>query len=141
MTWTGWGAATTATASTAPTPRVIEMAGKRNGKGPDRDPSKTPLTEEMVPLIISEDDPWQPAVPTSEVHPVVNSDPIPVMVDGHAATCCMGDFGTHSRRLWISFDPHHPRWGEGFRTKYYRFVEPGKLELRTGELVDIYKIE
>ena len=100
-----------------------------------------PLIEEMVPLIISDDDPWQPIVPIDEIPLAVNAEPINVSVNGYMATCCMGDFGTHSRRLQILFNPHHPKWGEGFRTKYYRFVEPGKLELRTGELVDIYKID
>ena len=89
-----------------------------------QNPHKIPLVEEMIPIITQG----------------AESNSIRVLVDGYLATCCLGDFGTHSTRLQLIFELPHPKWGEILRTKYYIFVEPGKLELRTHEIVDIYKL-
>ena len=103
-----------------------------------QNPHEIPLTEEMIPRVTQENDLWKPVIEV--VNQRGDSEPINVLVDGHPATCCQGDFGTHSTRLQLLFNPPHPKWGEGFVTKYYRFVEPGKLELRTGETVAICKL-
>ncbi len=103
-----------------------------------QNPHEVPLTEEMIPRVTQENDLWKPI--TQVVNQRSDSGPINVLVNGHPATCCRGDFGTHSTRLQLLFDPPHPKWGEGFVTKYYRFMEPGKLELRTGESVEICKL-
>lgn len=50
-----------------------------------------------------------------------------VLVDGHPGWGGIGTFGRYSLALVIDFDPPHPRFGEQFGTKYFRFdpEEPG----------------
>ena len=50
---------------------------------------------------------------------------IRVIVDGYSALCYIRD--SLSEKIVILFDADHPRWGEYFTTKYYRFIEPGQM--------------
>ena len=52
-----------------------------------------------------------------------------VVVDERQASCFLDDQRfSPSPKIVIVFDKLHPRWGEYFTTKYFRFEEPGKMQ-------------
>ena len=51
----------------------------------------------------------------------------PVLVDGIKGEACIGTLGTYSERIRIVLEKEHPDLGKDFQTKYYMFVEPGKV--------------
>lgn len=51
----------------------------------------------------------------------------PVLVDGIRGKACTGTLGTYSDRISIQLEEEHPELGTHFTTKYYMFLEPGKV--------------
>ena len=50
-----------------------------------------------------------------------------VLVDGKRAKCVIGPLGGYSERIRFIFDEKHPEYGKKWMTKYFDFIEPGKL--------------
>ena len=54
-----------------------------------------------------------------------------VLVDGIKCTqsckACTGTLGGYSDRIRINLEEEHPDLGRDFQTKYYMFLEPGKV--------------
>ena len=77
---------------------------------------KVPCTEEMIPVVNAGNEP----------------EPIRVLVDDYPARCfitnpIVGPWSNGSMKIVILFDEKHPRWDDFFVTKYFQFVEPGKM--------------
>ena len=53
---------------------------------------------------------------------------IPVIVDGINGTAGIHTFGAWSLRIGIILSEPHDELGTEFQTKYFRFLEPGKVE-------------
>jgi len=51
-----------------------------------------------------------------------------VLVDGIKAKCVLGSFGTFSDRINITFETDHAEFGKTFKTKHFRFMEPGIVQ-------------
>jgi hypothetical protein len=51
----------------------------------------------------------------------------PVLVDGIKGKACTGTLGSYSERIRINLEEEHPDLGTDFQTKYYMFLEPGKV--------------
>ena len=51
----------------------------------------------------------------------------PVLVDGIKGKACTGTLGSYSERIRINLEKEHPELGRDFQTKYYMFLEPGKV--------------
>jgi len=51
----------------------------------------------------------------------------PVLVDGIKGVATTGNLGTYSERIKINLEEEHPDLGRDFQTKYYMFLEPGKV--------------
>ena len=51
----------------------------------------------------------------------------PVLVDGIKGKACTGTLGSYSERIRINLEEEHPELGRDFQTKYYMFLEPGKV--------------
>ena len=51
----------------------------------------------------------------------------PVLVDGIKGKACTGTLGGYSERIRIILEEEHPDLGRDFQTKYYMFLEPGKV--------------
>tara|TARA_B100000212_G_scaffold332524_1_gene300887 strand:- start:517 stop:825 length:309 start_codon:yes stop_codon:yes gene_type:complete len=85
--------------------------------------SKIPATEEEL-MIENDVHPFDKDLPKTvnfeqQMHPV--------LVDGIKGKACIGTLGGYSDRIRIILDEEHPDIGTDFQTKYYMFVEPGKL--------------
>lgn len=80
------------------------------------------ITEQMIPMASGD-----------EEHKTIR-----IVVDGNPARCFLQDRGWNSTKIVILFDISHPIWGEYFTTKYFHFVEPGKM--RWGSEGDSMKI-
>ena len=50
-----------------------------------------------------------------------------VLVDGIKGKACTGTLGGYSERIRINLEEEHPDLGRDFQTKYYMFLEPGKV--------------
>ena len=50
-----------------------------------------------------------------------------VLVDGIRGKACTGTLGGYSERIRIILEEEHPDLGRDFQTKYYVFLEPGKV--------------
>jgi len=65
----------------------------------------------------------------------------PVLVDGIKGKACTGTLGGYSERIRINLEEEHPDLGRDFQTKYYMFLEPGKVlwghDEKTFELLKI----
>ena len=65
----------------------------------------------------------------------------PVLVDGIKGKACTGTLGGYSERIRIILEEEHPDLGRDFQTKYYMFLEPGKVlwghDEKTFELLKI----
>ena len=79
-----------------------------------------PATEENLTLEI-DSHPFNPA-PSEEI-----SDDFDVIVDGYIGKAGVGCYGGYSTRIRIKLNEEHPKIGREFVTKYFRFIEPGKL--------------
>ena len=51
----------------------------------------------------------------------------PVLVDGIKGKACTGTLDSYSERIRINLEEEHPELGRDFQTKYYMFLEPGKV--------------
>ena len=51
----------------------------------------------------------------------------PVLVDGIKGVATTGNLGTYSERIKINLEEEHLDLGRDFQTKYYMFLEPGKV--------------
>ena len=64
-----------------------------------------------------------------------------VLVDGIRGKACTGTLGGYSERIRINLEEEHPDLGMDFQTKYYMFLEPGKVlwghEKKTFEILKI----
>ena len=69
------------------------------------------ITEEMIPMVSGNNEP----------------NPIRIVVDEHTARCFLLDRGWNSMKIVILFDKPHPVWDDYFTTKYFDFIEPGKM--------------
>ena len=96
-----------------------------------------PATEEDL-MIENDAHPFDDGLPktvnfSEEMHPVV--------VDGIKGKACIGTLGGFSERIRISLEEEHPNLGRDFQTKYYMFLEPGKVfwghENKTFEILKI----
>lgn len=90
----------------------------------------------------NEDDYTRIKLITEQMIPIVSGDEeyktIRIVVDGNPARCFLQDRGWNSTKIVILFDNNHPLWGDYFTTKYFDFVEPGKM--RWGHEGDSIKI-
>jgi len=50
-----------------------------------------------------------------------------VLVDGIKGKACTGTLGGYSDRIRIILEEEHPDLGVDFQTKYFMFLEPGKV--------------
>ena len=82
--------------------------------------STIPATEENLTLEI-DSHPFNPA-PSEEI-----SEDFDVIVDGYVGKAGVGCYGGYSTRIRITLNEEHPKIGRDFVTKYFRFIEPGKL--------------
>ena len=81
-----------------------DSKNQRNRKG-------TPVTEEMIPVVVG-----------NEEYRTVR-----VYVDGSPAECFLHDRVFYSTKVVMLFEEEHPRWGACFTTKYFVFDEPGRM--------------
>ena len=83
------------------------------------------ITEEMIPIASGNDEPKT----------------IGIIVDKYPARCFLLDRGWNSTKIVILFDESHPMWEKVFTTKYFDFVEPGKMRWgHNGEVMKILQI-
>ena len=87
------------------------------------------ITEEMIPIVYDNGEPKT----------------IRIVVDGHTARCFLLDRGWNSTKIVVIFDEPHPVWNEAFTTKYFDFIEPGKMRwghdkevMSIGKIVQYY---
>lgn len=79
--------------------------------------NKTPATEENLTISenkIKDDD-------------NIRDYMLPVIVDGIRGTACIHKLGTFSLRLGVILSKPHDELGTEFQTKYFKFLEPGKI--------------
>ena len=68
----------------------------------------------------------------------VDVEALMVTVDGLDATCIIVDTSWRSTGVSIEFESPHPKLGEDFGTKYFRFISPGVMEWgHDGETLEI----
>ena len=77
-----------------------------------------PATEEVLQLDIDDH-------PMADERPRELSPFHPVVIDGIVGTAAVGSMGGYSTRLALTLETPHPDFGMEFRTKYFRFLEPG----------------
>ena len=83
----------------------------------------TPATEKDL-MIENDAHPFDDDLPkTVNFHEQMH----PVLVDGIKGKACTGVLGGYSERIRINLEEEHPDLGMDFQTKYYMFLEPGKV--------------
>lgn len=83
---------------------------------------KLPVKEDEIPTIGPEGD----------------IQPLKVTVDGIEGSCFISSDGWSSDKIIIKFETPHPKLGEDFGTKYFRFTKDGLMQWgHDGEEVEI----
>jgi hypothetical protein len=80
----------------------------------------TPATEENLTLNVE-------AI-NADIDDDVKKHMIPVIVDGIKGKAGIHTFGAWSLRIGMILSEPHDELGTEFQTKYFRFLEPGKVE-------------
>jgi len=95
---------------------------KYNEKG-DEKMNTIPATEKDL-MIENDVHPFDEDLPkTVNFHEQMH----PVLIDGIKGKACTGTLGGYSERIRIILEEEHPDLGSDFQTKYYMFLEPGKV--------------
>ena len=88
-----------------------------------------PVSEEDVPIV-------------TEFKEGVDPEGLRVTADGHPANCFIASTYFRSDKIVLLFDPPHPKYGKGWATKHFRFVEPGTMARgHEGRTMTILRVE